>query len=217
MCTGCAYAQTNYTGAYGYSFKPKGNPPKEALSAGPSGTVVLQKIEDNKYRFWLDVTIGWPSYNLGETDGIISFANDTASFDNTFEGATNSCILKFRISNNVVSINSPSSSFDCGFGNGVHADGDYTRLKKQPLINNQWLKQQYHESPTVMITANKAELFRDEACLHPFIPQQYVFKGNKLLSVAETEKTFYTEFINPEGKFIYGWLKKSGVKIVSTD
>ena len=210
-------AQINHSGAYGYSFKPKGNPPKEALNAGPSGTVVLQKIEDNKYRFWLDVTIGWPSYNLGETDGIISFVNDTASFDNTFEGATNSCILKFRISDNVISINSPSSSFDCGFGNGVHADGDYTRLKKQPLINNQWLKQQYHESPTVLVTENKAELFRDEGCLHPFIPQQYVVKGNSFLSVAETEKTIYTEFINPAGKFVYGWLKKSSVKIVSTE
>ena len=90
-------AQQNISGTYGYKIKVQGTPSKTEKIAGPTGKLVLLKMEGNKYRFWLDVTVGAPSYNAGETDGTITFVNDTASFDNTFEGASQSCILKFKI------------------------------------------------------------------------------------------------------------------------
>lgn len=133
-------AQNNYSGAYGYSFKPNGNTGNDKDATGPAGNLVLLKMDGDKYRFWLDVTIGWPNYNVGETDGTITIVNDTASFDNTFEEATKPCILKFKIAGNTIHINSLSTSFNCGFGNGVNADGDYTKLKNQPVLNNAWLK-----------------------------------------------------------------------------
>ena len=77
--------QTDLSGAYGYLFKPQGNPPETEKQRGPNGQLVLIKMDNNQYRFWLDVTLGWPNYNVGETDGTITFKNDTASFDNTFE------------------------------------------------------------------------------------------------------------------------------------
>ncbi len=208
------FAQTNYSGAYGYSFKPQGNPPKTEADRGPTGKLVLLKMEGNKYRFWLDVGLGWPNYHVGETDGTISFVNDTASFDNTFEDATNPCILKFKITGTTITINSLSSSFNCGFGSGVNADGAYSKLKVQPILNNDWLKKEYYSSPRILITETKAEIFQDESCLISFSPKKYFNKGDNLINITETEKTVYTEFIPSPGKLIYGWVKKTSVKIV---
>ncbi len=207
-----AVAQQNIAGTYGYKIKTQATPSKTEKIIGPNGKLVLLKMEGNKYRFWLDVTVGAPSYNAGETDGTIIFVNDTASFDNTFEDATQSCVLKFKITNNIINIKSQSSAYNCGFGNGVTADGNYTRKKKQPVINNAWLKKEYHESPTMIITATKAEIFQDENCLRPLLQKEYFVKGEKILNISETGKTFYTEFITPSGKFLYGWIKKSDVK-----
>jgi hypothetical protein len=210
-------AQVNYSGAYGYSFPPPENTGNDKDATGPRGNLVLLKMEDNKYRFWLDVTLGWPNYNVGETDGTITFVNDTASFDNTFEDATHPCILKFKLTGNTIHINSMSTSFNCGFGNGVNADGDFTKLKTQPILNNAWLKKEYFQSPTLTVTANKIEVFQDENCLRPFVPKKHFIKGESFLSIAETAKTVYTEFIPAPGKFIYGWIKKTGIKIATTE
>lgn len=217
LWTVISYAQTNLSGTYGYSFKPEGNPPKEAVNAGPSGKLVLLRMENNTYRFWLDVTIGWPSYNVGETDGTIRVDHDTAFFDNTFEGATQPCFLQFRIAGNTININSISNSFNCGFGNGVTPVGAYTRLSPQPALNNQWLKKEYPEAPTISIKEDKAEIFLDENFLSPFTPKQYFVKGESMLGIEQTEKAVYTEFISSTGKFIYGWIKKSAVKFGKTE
>lgn len=206
-------AQVNYSGSYGYSL-PNEDLPKDQLII-PGGNLVLLKMEGSKYRFWLDVLNGPPGWNRGETDGTIIFKNDTASFDNTFEDATHPCILKFKISGNTININSLSTSFNCGFGNGVNADGEYPRLKVQPVINNKWLKEQYPEAPVATVISKKTELYEDENCR--VSKPQYFVKGDVLLNVTGNEHTFYTEFITPQGKFIYGWLKKSAVKIVEPE
>jgi hypothetical protein len=205
-------AQPNYSGAYGYSFKPQGEPPASKTNDGPKGNLVLLKMEGNKYRFWLDVSQGWPYYHVGETDGTISFVNDTASFDNTYEDAANPCILSFRISDNVIHINSHSTSFNCGFGQGVNADGDYTKLKLQPILNNEWLRKEYSQSPEMVVTSKRAEIFQDENCLYPFSPKRYFLKDETFMSIAETEKTVYTEYIPFPGKFVWGWMKKTELK-----
>lgn len=211
------FSQVNLTGSYGYSFKPQGNTGNDKEATGPKGNLVLLKMENNKYRFWLDVTIGWPNYNVGETDGTVTFVNDTASFDNTFEDATNPCILKFKISSNSININSLSTSFNCGFGNGVNADGDYTRLKIQPVLNNEWLNKEYHQSPGAVITVNRAEIFQDENCLYSFTPRKFFLKSDSFKSIAETEKSVYTEYIPAPGKFIWGWIKKINLTISNTE
>ena len=77
-------------------------PPKGEENSGPSGSLVLVRMDGNKYRFWLDVIIGRPDYNRGETDGTITFVNDTASFDNTYEDAEHPCILKFKLAGNTI-------------------------------------------------------------------------------------------------------------------
>lgn len=206
-----SHGQKDLSGTYGYTLPADKNQPPKNKSAIPGGQLVLIRMEENKYRFWLDVLTGPPGYNRGETDGTIVFENDTASFDNTFEDAENPCILKFRRSGPTIHIDSQSTSFNCGFGNGVNADGEYTRLKTQPVLDNKWLRQEYSSSPYAIATAGKTELFQDENCLVPFIPKRYFSKGDSFLSIAETVKSIYTEFIPSPGTFIWGWIRKSDV------
>jgi hypothetical protein len=204
--------QKDLTGAYGYDMPlQKPQPPKDK-SAIPGGQLVLIKMEDNKYRFWLDVLTGPPGYNRGETDGTITFVNDTASFDNTFEDADSPCILHFKLTGNIITVNSHSTSSNCGFGNGVHADGDYVRRKTQPVLDSKWLRKEYPTTPMATATSGKAEIFQDENCLVPFSPKRYFNKGDRFLSIAETAISVYTEDIPSPGKFIWGWIKKSDVK-----
>ncbi len=176
------FSQTDHSGLYSYTNKIKVKAPASEKARGPNGQLVLLKMEGNLYRFWLDVTTGWPNYNVGETDGTITLVNDTASFDNTFEDAERPCILKFQLSNNVITINSQSTSFNCGFGNGVHADGEYTFDKVQPKLDNIWLQKEYYSSPTIEVIKNKAQLYSGENCLYS--KTQFFVKGNKLLSIA---------------------------------
>ena len=211
LTLGPVSAQKNLSGAFGYTLPvTKAQPPKDK-TAIPGGQLVLVKMEDNKYRFWLDVLTGPPGYNRGETDGTISFVNDTASFDNSYEDAEHPCILHFRISGNKITINSHSTSFNCGFGNGVNADGDYTYLKQQPVLDNNWLRKEYPSTPMAKASSGKTEIFQDENCLVPFSPKKYFNKGDRFLSIAETTKSVYTEYFTAPGSFLWGWVRKSEV------
>ena len=214
-CSLLSYCQKDLSGAYGYTLPAQKSQPPKDKTAIPGGELVLVRMEENKYRFWLDVLTGPPGYNRGETDGTISFINDTASFDNTFEDAEHPCILKFKLAGNNIEINSQSTSFNCGFGNGVNADGTYPRLKTQPVLDNKWLRKEYPNTPMATIGADRAEIFQDENCLLPFSPRKYFVKGDTFLNIAETQKSVYTENIPAPGKFTWGWLRKSDVKMAA--
>ncbi len=205
----------DHSGAYGYTLKLEGLQPPKDKSAIPGGQLVLQKMEGNKYRFWLDVLNGPPGYNRGETDGTILLVNDTASFDNTFEGASVPCILKFQRTGNSINIYGFSSSYNCGFGNGVTAEADYAWLKPQPVLNNEWLRKEYPESSMAVANKDKVEVFQDEGCMVPFSPKIYLTKEDTFLSIVGADNSIYTEHYSSPGKFIWGWIRKAEVKILS--
>jgi hypothetical protein len=202
-------AQQDLSGAYGFALPAPPEAPAPEKNKGLQARLVLLRMEGSLYRFWLDVQNGWPGYHVGETDGTISFKNDTASFDNTFEDATHPCILGFRLMGNTLRINSHSTSFNCGFGQGVHADGDYARLPVQPVLNQEWLEKEYGNSPYVRVHVNRAELFRDETGRTPFSPRRYLVKDTRIMSIGETENMIYTELIPAAGQFTWGWLRKT--------
>jgi len=212
LLAAAVFAQSDFSGIYSYANKPSGNTGNDKKATGSAGKLTLLKINGNMYRFWLDVTIGWPSYDRGETDGTITLVNDTASFDNTFEGATSSCILRFTKTNNSITIQSQSNSFNCGFGDNVTANGSYTKAAAQPVFNNEWLKTEYPDALYITIKTTTANLYRDENCLFPFTPNQFFKKGDRLLNITETKSSIYTEFITASGALMYGWLKKEAVQ-----
>lgn len=210
----CSLAQENYTGIYGYTAGLRNDQPPKEINAIPGGRLVLIKIKGNMYRFWLDVMSGAPGYNRGETDGTITFKNDTASFDNTFEDAIDPCILKFKKTGaTIITIVSQSSSFNCGFGNGVNADGEYKWLQKQEILNNKWLKKQYPQAPVLKIASEKAQVYQDEDGLRSFTQKEFVLGGDLILNITETEKTVYTELIRPDGTLKYGWIRKTDISM----
>lgn len=203
--------QVNYSGTYGYTISLDAVQIPKEITSVPGGVLVLLKMEGNQYRFWLDVLNGPPGFNRGETDGTITFKNDTASFDNTFEDAENPCILKFKKTGKIITINSGSTSFNCGFGNGVNADGEYKWKKKQETLDNVWLEKQYPQAPTITLQ-QQVELFKDENGTQSFSPKKYLAKGSTILNIAETDVSTYTEFIETDGTFKYGWIKKTIAK-----
>lgn len=205
-----AQGQPDYSGVYGYTSAPADSSAGKN-EMGRAVSLTLIRVEGTKYRFWLDVNRGWPSYASGATDGVITFKNDTASFDNTFETANKPCILHFRIKGTTISIDCDAHSADCGFGNGVTANDEYPRFGKQPALNNAWLKEQYDQSPSATIIADRADVYEDEDGLHK--KSQYFVKGDTIISIAESKNTIYTEYITPQGKFVYGWLRKSALQV----
>lgn len=207
-----AQAQNDLTGAYGFSLPAPAEAPASEKNKGFQARLILIRMEGSLYRFWLDVQNGWPGYHVGETDGTISFKNDSASFDNTFEDATHPCILGFRLQGKTIRINSHSTSFNCGFGQGVYADGDYVRLSAQPALNQEWLEKEYGNSPHMRVNVSRAELFRDETGRIPFSPRRYLAKDTRLISIAETETLIYTELIPAPGQFTWGWLRKTELR-----
>ncbi|MEO5946768.1 MAG: hypothetical protein ABIP79_08120 [Chitinophagaceae bacterium] len=205
-------AQVNYSGTYSYTNSIESKQIPKEITSVPGGVLVLMKMEGNTYRFWLDVLKGSPGFNRGETDGTIIFTGDTASFDNTFENAESPCVLRFQKKGQTITIHSQSTSFNCGFGNGVTADGVYRWKKQQVTLDNQWLKKQYPQASTFRVEDDQVELFRDESASQSFTPKLFFKKGDSFINITESEKNIYTEFIDAGGSFKYGWVRKLAIK-----
>lgn len=204
-----ASAQTDLSGAYGFTLESPASPKDN--HAVPGGRLVLLKMESNLYRFWLDVLSKGPEFDRMETDATLLFVNDTASFDNTFEDAVSECYLKFRRSGNTIVIKSEGGPAACG--DGLQPDGVYTKLDKQPKLDNAWLKAQYPHAGTMKIASPGAEMYRDEDGYQSFSPRRVLSKGDEFLAIAETEKTIYTEMVQADGTLKYGWIRKSDIKM----
>jgi len=203
--------QVNFTGVYGYSSLTINVTEAKEKTAVPGGSLVLIKISGSQYRFWLDVLGGPPAYDRGETDGTITFTNDTASFDNSYEDDS-PCMLKFKIDGKTITIENESSSTACGFGNGVTAGGEYTWLTKQEKLDNEWLEKQYPQATKIKVSST-TELYSDPDGYRSFANKILVAKGNDYLNIAESEKTIYTEFISKEGTLKWGWIRKTAIKV----
>lgn len=204
----CMLSAQDLSGTYGYTM-PLDELPKDR-SAIPGGTLVLVKTEGNTYRFWLDVLTGPPGWNRGETDGTITFKNDTAGYEFSFEDDDHPCILKFKVSGKTISINSQSTSLHCGFGNGVYADGDFAWMKPQQKLDNKWLLSQYPGSAMATIKNSNIRIYKDELCQK--VSGLTLPKGTVVPQIALEEEAFYTEYINAQGKLVLGWIKLSDNK-----
>ena len=133
------FAQTDYSGSYSFQEKvnyqkgDKMKPGKE--DQGRGGSLKLFKLDDGRYKFWLSLSKGWPSYNMGEVDGFISVVNNKATFSEKNEYSEGDCKIVFTFSNGSVKIEQMSTDSECGFGMGVYADGDY-KVKSAGKMKN---------------------------------------------------------------------------------
>ena len=202
-------AQIDYSGNYSFQdkvFNPGFEIKPGKDDAGAAGDLTLLKIDSIRYKFWLSVNRGWPSYNQGDIDGIISVKNGNAFFSEKQDYTDSSCKIAFRFFNKYILVDQLSSDIVCGFGFHVFANGKYRKMNSVK-IKNPDLQNLYIDFTKYVVLSNRCYLYEDTSGNK--IKKQYFIKGNTIMGLIDNEIFVYTEFITSSGKFIYGWLKRS--------
>jgi hypothetical protein len=212
-----ANAQNDYSGNYGFQMKvyvhkdSEKKPSKEERGQGRMGDLTLLRIEKNRYKFWLSVNRGWPSFNMGELDGFIEVENNEAVYTAKMEFSDSSCAVIFVFSAKSIKVEQSSGSNECGFGHNVYAGGTY-KLKTRKAPKNIPLINSYYSVSKYRVISEKAFLYEDaEGTIQK---KQYFIKGDNIILLNSNAEFIYTEYFTPGGKFVYGWLKKEALKEV---
>jgi hypothetical protein len=206
------FCQIDFTGKYSFNKKvnfyatDENQPNKSELNQGANGILILYKIDTNQYKFWLNVSRGWPSFNYGELDGLLNVQINKALFFNKIAFGEKSCGVQFIFLKNTIDVKEVDTARNCGFGAFVYADGKY---KKQTVgkIKNTDLKRLYSFSNYYLVTAYKIALFASADS--SIVKKEYFIKGDKILGISIYNNFIYTEYITPSGKFVYGWIPQS--------
>ena len=87
------------------------------------GTVTVQKISADKIKVSVFVIGGPPSHNMGEFMKELKIKNGVAIYK------SGDCQIKFTFNSKAVKVT--QTGFECGFGNGVSADGYYKKTSSK--------------------------------------------------------------------------------------
>lgn len=99
------------------------------MGAGGTGKLVVQEKGSDSIQFQLTVVMGGPSSPSGTATGTIALKDNKAVIEIKEYDAQNPCFLKFKFEADAAMVLQESnSSFACGFGNGVIADGHYQKV-----------------------------------------------------------------------------------------
>jgi hypothetical protein len=209
-----ADAQVDYSGSYGFQMKVYVNkdseikPSKEERGQGRTGELTLFRLEKNRYKFWLYVNRGWPSFNMGFLDGFIEVVNDRTVYTTKVEFSDSSCAVAFVFSAKGIEVTQSSGSNECGFGHNVYANGTY-KLKTKSRPKNIPLTYLYYSVSKYRVVSDKAFLYDDaEGTVQK---KQFFIKGDTIVLFNSNPGFIYTEYFTPGGKFVYGWLKKEAL------
>jgi hypothetical protein len=111
--------KTNYAGVYEYG---------KDVEKEPVGQLTVYKQTADTYLFYIDVNNGAPSYHMGSIYGKLTVKDGKATYNNQLDYADKPCKLDFSFTGNTIKVTS-GADIDCGFGNGVYADGDFIKTK----------------------------------------------------------------------------------------
>lgn len=207
-----AFSQTDFSGVYGKR-EPLSKEMRDffkeqkpaADDYGYDVKLILIKANGAKYKFWLYVNKGFPSYNSGQIDGFVEFKADSALFllhDSIYGG----CKLLFKYNQRFVFVDHDYEYGGCGFGANVTAHGTYPLKSK--FVKTSDIKSVYQfEVEELTIKSPKAYIYTTATDRQP--TKQYFIKGDKILNITEEEGRIYTEYISANGKFISGWVNKT--------
>lgn len=93
---------------------------------GPMGTILVYPNSDTSYLFYMDLSRGAPSYNMGARFGEVVMRGDTG-FYSVREDEFEDCTFTFLFTEKEVKVITDEAHDDCGFGYGVYADQTYPR------------------------------------------------------------------------------------------
>jgi hypothetical protein len=82
---------------------------------------------DSTVLFYVHIQKGAPSYNSGRLYGRIKILNGKGNFITKSDYMERSCEWAMLINEEALILTTQNSQYDCGFGNGVVADGEYTK------------------------------------------------------------------------------------------
>jgi hypothetical protein len=95
-----------------------------------AGSIIIYPETDSTVVFYIELNRGAPSYSSGSAYGRIKLKNGKGLFYAKPEDAENGCKWLLVFSGNRLKIETRENEFDCGFGHGVYADGEYVRKSK---------------------------------------------------------------------------------------
>lgn len=209
------FAQQDYSGVYGEKsplskelrevYKDL-NPGKEDF--GYETKLVLKKVSGNRYKFWLYVCKGFPSYNSGQIDGFVEFTNAKAAF-RLGDNVVSRCKLDFTFYGKSVSVDHDYENGYCGFGANVTAQSVYPLKRKQVKTKDIAATFQY-EVEEVAVAAARAYIYKNHTDTNP--SSQYFVKGDRILLLNDESDRIYTEYISASGKFVYGWVNRADLQ-----
>lgn len=100
---------------------------------GGGGYLAIEQQDDGSLKFELDITNGAPNYHTGTATGTMPLDGNIATFSTTeFDG---DCQITFTFNGTNVDVKQVSGNdFECGFGQGVVAQGTYTKDKDEAIF-----------------------------------------------------------------------------------
>jgi hypothetical protein len=112
--------KSKYSGVYSYGTD---------IEKSNVGTITIYHESGDTFLFYIELYRGAPSYNMGSLYGRLQITNDTGTFYSKLNKDDNGCKWTFTFKSDILTIRTVDNLIDCGFGNGVIADGNF---KKQP-------------------------------------------------------------------------------------
>lgn len=100
------------------------------------GYLVVEKQADASLKFELNLNIGAPNYSSGTLTGVLKVEDNVAVFNTTEYSEEEPCMITFTFNsdNSILIKQNEGSSFSCGFGNSVFANGLYAKQKDEAIF-----------------------------------------------------------------------------------
>ncbi|CAA6811444.1 MAG: Unknown protein [uncultured Aureispira sp.] len=106
----------------------------EGTSGG--GYLIIEQQADDSLKFELNLNIGAPNYSSGSLTGMLKLEDNVAVFKTTEYSKEEPCAITFTFNKDktILIKQNEGSSFSCGFGNRVFANGLYTKQKDEAVF-----------------------------------------------------------------------------------
>ncbi len=117
---GITLQTTKYAGVYSYGVSPE---------KGPTGQITIYPESDDSILFYIDISRGAPSYNMGNLYDRVKIKSNKGMYYVRYEENENPCSFSFVFTSDKLIIKTEKNGFDCGFGGNVSVDGEYYKVK----------------------------------------------------------------------------------------
>jgi hypothetical protein len=100
------------------------------------GYLIIEEQEDHSLKFELNLNIGAPNYNSGTATGMLKLEENVAVFSTSEYSEEEPCAITFTFNsdNSILIKQGEGSSFSCGFGNRVFANGLFIKQKDEAIF-----------------------------------------------------------------------------------